>query len=228
MSMSPAPRTRQRMERLVSGSRWVDSGHVFTTLHGTPHHAATITRAFQAALERAGLPHCRFHDLRHAAATFLLAQGMTLEDVKNRFGHSSITLTSNTYGHVLEQRQVARAMDAVLGGRGPWRAPRAAEVAQRDRSVAAASPAWGQAPARLLPARQPTRERAADRGAHAECREQAEQRPRERDGEAHRFHNWPLTIGMPPGPRAASVRYVAMNAASSFHRSSTTRRGASW
>ena len=112
-----AHRTRQRMERLVSGSRWTDSGHVFTTLHGTPYHAATITRAFQAALTRAVLPRCRFHDLRHAAATFLLAQGMTLEDVKNMLGHSSITLTSNTYGHVLErrQREVARAMDAVLG-----------------------------------------------------------------------------------------------------------------
>ncbi len=69
-----AHRTRQRMERLVAGSRWVDSGHVFATLHGTPYHAATVTRAFQAALTRAGLPRCRFHDLRHAAATFLLAQ----------------------------------------------------------------------------------------------------------------------------------------------------------
>jgi integrase len=77
-----------------------------------------VTRAFQAAVLRAELPRTRFHDLRHAAATFLLAQGMTLEDVKNLLGHSSITLTSNTYGHELEQRQreVARAMDAVLGG----------------------------------------------------------------------------------------------------------------
>ena len=75
-----AHRTRQRMERLVSDSRWVDSGHLFTTMHGTPYHAATITRAFQAALARAGLPHCRFHDLRHPAATFLLAQGMTSSD----------------------------------------------------------------------------------------------------------------------------------------------------
>jgi integrase len=110
-------RTRQRMERLVAGSRWVDSGHVFTSTIGTPLHAATVTRAFQAALARAGLPHSRFHDLRHAAATFLLAQGFTLEDVKNMLGHSSIVLTSNTYGHVLEQRQraVARGMDAVLG-----------------------------------------------------------------------------------------------------------------
>jgi integrase len=44
-------------------------------------------------------------------------QGMTLEDVKQLLGHSSIMLTSNTYGHVLEQRQrqIAQAMDAVLG-----------------------------------------------------------------------------------------------------------------
>jgi integrase len=77
-----------------------------------------VTRSFQRALARAGLPRCRFLDLRHAAATFLLAQGFTLEDVKNLLGHSSIVLTSNTYGLVLEQRQrqVARGMDAVLGG----------------------------------------------------------------------------------------------------------------
>jgi site-specific recombinase XerD len=56
--------------------------------------------------------------LRHAAATVLLAQGYTLQDVKNLLGHSSIVLTSYTYGHVLARRQrdVARGMDAVLGG----------------------------------------------------------------------------------------------------------------
>ena len=113
-----AHRTRQRMERLVAGSRWVDSDHVFATTIGTPIEAAAVTRSFQCSLARAGLPHSRFHDLRHAAATFLLAQGFTLEDVKNLLGHSSIVVTSNTYGHVLEQRQhdVARGMDAVLGG----------------------------------------------------------------------------------------------------------------
>ena len=113
-----AHRTRQRMERLVAGSRWKDSGHVFSTTIGTPIEAAAVTRGFQRALARAGLPHSRFHDLRHAAATFLLAQGFTLEDVKNLLGHSSIVLTSNTYGHVLERRQyqVAQGMDAVLGG----------------------------------------------------------------------------------------------------------------
>jgi integrase len=80
--------------------------------------AATITRCLQHALDRAELPRVRFHALHHSAATFLLAQGMTVEDVGNQLGHSTIVLTSSTYGHVLEQRQrqVARAMDAVLGG----------------------------------------------------------------------------------------------------------------
>jgi integrase len=113
-----AHRTRQKLDRLVAGSRWSDSGHVFATMLGKPHHAATVTRAFQDALDRAGLPHTRFHDLRHSAATFLSSQGFGLEDVKNLLGHSTIVLTSNTYGHVLAQRQqeMARGMDAVLGG----------------------------------------------------------------------------------------------------------------
>jgi integrase len=77
-----------------------------------------LTASRSATLTRAELPDVRFHDLRHSAATFLLAQGMTLEDVKQLLGHSSIMLTSNTYGHVLEQRQrqVAQAMDVVLSG----------------------------------------------------------------------------------------------------------------
>lgn len=113
-----AQRTQQRMERLVAGLRWVETGHIFTTTIGTPIEAAVVTRAYQAALTRAGLPRSRFHDMRHTAATLLLAQGFELEDVKNQLGHSSITLTSNTYGHVLErrQRQVAAGMDAALGG----------------------------------------------------------------------------------------------------------------
>ena len=72
--------------------------------------------AYHDALERAGPRRGRFHDLRHSTATYLLSRGMTLQDVKE-LGHSSIVLTSNMYGHVHEarQREVARAMDAVLG-----------------------------------------------------------------------------------------------------------------
>jgi integrase len=70
----------------VAGSRWSDSGHIFATMHGKPLHAATITRALDDALARAELPHTRFHDLRHSAATFLLSQGFGLEDVRTSWG----------------------------------------------------------------------------------------------------------------------------------------------
>ena len=61
---------------------------------------------------------CRDLRLRHAAATLLLAQGFTLEDVKNLLGHSSNRADVEHVWHVLEQRQrqVAQAMGAVLGG----------------------------------------------------------------------------------------------------------------
>jgi integrase len=109
----PAPR-----KWLGIGHQIADARHVFTTGIGTPLEAAVVSRAFHAALERAGIPPIRLHDLRHTTATFLLAQGFGLQDVKDLLRHSSIVLTSNTYGHVLDerQRQVALGMDAVLGG----------------------------------------------------------------------------------------------------------------
>ena len=75
-------RTRQQMERLVAGSRRVDSAHVFSTTIGTPIEPGAVSRAFHAALDHAKPSPNRFHDLRHAAATFALSQGFTLEDVE--------------------------------------------------------------------------------------------------------------------------------------------------
>jgi integrase len=48
-----AHRTRQLIDRMVNASRWVDSDHVFASTVGTPLHAATVTRAFKAALVKA-------------------------------------------------------------------------------------------------------------------------------------------------------------------------------
>ncbi len=70
-------------------------------------------RALTAA---AGLPHRRIHDLRHTCATFLIAQGMDLRVVMEVLGHSQISLTANTYAHVLPSltREAATRLDAVL------------------------------------------------------------------------------------------------------------------
>jgi len=111
-------RVRQLEERLAAGSRWRDSGFVFSTRIGTPLEPSNVTKAFKALLGRAGVPQIRFHDLRHTAATFLLAQGVDVRTIMETLGHSQISLTLNTYSHVLPslQRDAAQRMDAMLGG----------------------------------------------------------------------------------------------------------------
>ncbi len=52
-----------------------------------------------------GLPRMRFHDLRHSAATLLLAMGVHVKVVQELLGHSNITTTLNTYSHVLPSMQ---------------------------------------------------------------------------------------------------------------------------
>ena len=83
-----------------------------------------VTRRFQAVLRAAGLPRQRFHDLRHACASLPLAQGVAPRVVMETLGHSQISLTLNTYSHVIPTlgRAAADQMDAVLG-------PRTADIA---------------------------------------------------------------------------------------------------
>ena len=112
-----AHRVYQLQERLVSGSQWHESGLVFTTRQGKPLDARNVTREFHALLAKAGLPRIRFHDLRHTAATLLLAQGVSPRTIMETLGHSQISLTMDTYTHVLPalQHDAAKQMDAALG-----------------------------------------------------------------------------------------------------------------
>jgi integrase len=63
------------------------------------------------------LPRLRFHDLRHSAATLLLVQGVHPRYIMELLGHSSISLTMNTYGHILREmkHETARQTDVVFG-----------------------------------------------------------------------------------------------------------------
>jgi integrase len=107
--MLPAPliaalkahRVRQLEQRLAAGSRWRDSGFVFTSSVGSGLEPRNLHRSFKAMLARAGLPDVRFHDLRHSAASLMLAQGVPLRVVMEVLGHSSIGITANVYSHVM-------------------------------------------------------------------------------------------------------------------------------
>jgi len=111
----------QTEEREQAGGAWSDRfGLVFTTHSrygsGRPINGSWVTHRLQQILEMNGLPKVRFHDLRHSCASILIAEGASLQDVKNQLGHSQIALVSQTYGHQFEnaRRETARRMDRAL------------------------------------------------------------------------------------------------------------------
>ena len=61
-----------------------------------------LYRSFKPLLEKTGLPHSvRFHDLRHTCATLLLSKGVHPKLVQELLGHSNVSITLDTYSHVL-------------------------------------------------------------------------------------------------------------------------------
>jgi len=89
---------------------------VFTSTIGTPVEPRNAARSFKRVLQRAGLAELRFHDLRHSFATLLLMQGIPPRVVMELLGHSQISLTMNTYSHVIPamQRDATAKLDALL------------------------------------------------------------------------------------------------------------------
>ena len=114
-------RKRQETEKLVAGSRWVENELVFPSSIGTPADARNVTRHFHECLAVAGLERQRLHDLRHACASFLLAQGVNPRTVMEILGHSQISLTLDTYSHLLPavMSDAASKMDGVLEPSAP-------------------------------------------------------------------------------------------------------------
>ena len=111
-----AHRVGQLEERLAAGTLWVELGFVFTTSIGTPIDARNVTRAFSAVVTTSNLPALRFHDLRHTAASLLLAQGVSPRTIMETLGHSQISLTMDTYAHIMPtlQQDAAQQMNAIL------------------------------------------------------------------------------------------------------------------
>lgn len=114
-----AHRKRQAEERLRMGELWADSGLVFTDEMGAPIHPDHFLRRFQALAQRAGLPPCRLHSIRHAYASALLEAGVPIEVISKRLRHANISITSDLYAHLSGKldRQVAEQGAAyILGG----------------------------------------------------------------------------------------------------------------
>ena len=94
-------RRRQAEERLAWGPAYEDTGLVFTHEDGRGVHPEVITKTFRRLAQRAGVRVVRLHDLRHGSASLQLAAGVDLAVVSKRLGHSTLTLTSDTYSHLI-------------------------------------------------------------------------------------------------------------------------------
>ena len=79
------------------GSAYRDHDLVFAQDNGDPIHPERITKRFGQLVKTSGLRHVRLHDLRHGRASMLLASGIDIALVSKMLGHSSITLTADTY-----------------------------------------------------------------------------------------------------------------------------------
>ena len=115
---------------------------VFPGPEGGPlRHGNFCARHFKPAVGHADLPETvRFHDLRHSFAGFLIAGGAHPRAIMERMGHSSITVTLNTYGHILPglEEQLTDAFDTrgrgarTAAGSGGSRVGHAAPVAMGE------------------------------------------------------------------------------------------------
>jgi integrase len=104
-----AYRARRARWQLVNGPAWPDTGLFFVQPDGTAYHPETVSTRFEHLVADAGLPPIRLHDLRHCAATYLKAAGADIKDIQETLGHSSITITGDTYTSVIHELDAERA-----------------------------------------------------------------------------------------------------------------------
>ena len=111
-------RMSQQQAKSEAGEYWQANDLVFCTALGTPLNPNKVIERFETVLKRAGLPHIRFHDLRHSAATMLLAMGVHPKVVQELLGHNQISMTMDIYSHVLPtmQREAMGKMNDAMQG----------------------------------------------------------------------------------------------------------------
>ena len=100
-----------------SGDRAKPGDLIFPNPQGAPIRPRSLTQHFKRISKRAGLPATtRLHDLRHTAATLLLSKGIHPKIVQEILGHSTISITLDTYSHVLPnmQKGAVRAMQELI------------------------------------------------------------------------------------------------------------------
>ena len=88
---------QQSIHGQMQPNDYIDEGYVCTQVDGKlirPHY---VSEHFKLLLAKNGLPHIRFHDLRHSAAGYLKHLGFDLKDIQTWLRHGDIGTTINIY-----------------------------------------------------------------------------------------------------------------------------------
>ena len=96
---------QEERNRAAFGREYQENPYVFKWPDGHPYSPDYISHHFAKVLKRHGLPHIRFHELRHSCASMLINMGFTLKDVQEWLGHSDIKMTANIYSHLDNARK---------------------------------------------------------------------------------------------------------------------------
>ncbi|MBQ3427014.1 MAG: tyrosine-type recombinase/integrase [Clostridia bacterium] len=99
----------QARRRFDLGDQWQYSGKVFTNECGGLLNPDTLSTWFKRFLQRNDLPNIHYHNLRHTAATLLIAGGVDIATVSKRLGHADKTTTLNIYTHAIQAADKAAA-----------------------------------------------------------------------------------------------------------------------
>jgi len=105
----------QYMAQSCRDPDWQEKDLVFTQTNGKPYGPRQVQKAYKRILNAAGLPNMRFHDLRHTAATHMIAKGVDMSTVKRRLGHTKVSTTFDNYVHAVPgmQEKAAAVMDEI-------------------------------------------------------------------------------------------------------------------
>jgi integrase len=93
-------KARRAQWQLAAGPKWPDTGLFFVRRNGRAWHPGSVSQRFRRLIQRGDFPPVRLHDLRHSAATIALQAGVDIKVVSEQLGHSTTTLTRDTYQSV--------------------------------------------------------------------------------------------------------------------------------
>lgn len=101
---------RNKRNKSLLGNEYEDHRLIVCNDNGTPIRPVYFSKNFAKTIERSGMKHIRFHDLRHSCASLMLKSGVAMKTASQILGHSSIGITADLYTHVFQETKKEAAL----------------------------------------------------------------------------------------------------------------------